>query len=153
MTRLTRRYAFSAAHVLARPDWDAERNRSTYGKCANPAGHGHNYLLEVTVSGAVDPHSGRVLLPEVLDRAVQERVLRHVGGRFLNRELEAFRVRVPTAENIARFAWEALDGQVGPAVLDAVRLEETAKNSVELSREVAAAGAEEEFERWPESKA
>jgi 6-pyruvoyltetrahydropterin/6-carboxytetrahydropterin synthase len=153
MIRLTRRYAFSAAHVLARPDWDAERNRSTYGKCANPAGHGHNYLLEVTVSGEVDPRSGRVLLPEILDRTVRERVLRHVGGRFLNRELEAFRERVPTAENIARFAWEALEGQVEPAALDSVRLEETAKNSVELSREVAEAGAEEECERWHESKA
>ena len=161
MTRLTRRYAFSAAHVLARPDWDAERNRSTYGKCANPAGHGHNYLLAVTVSGAVDPRSGRVLLPEVLDRAVRERVLQYVSGRFLNRELEAFRERVPTAENIARFAWEALEGQVEPAALDSVRLEETAKNSVELSRpvsshaerDVAEAGAEEECDRWPESKA
>jgi 6-pyruvoyltetrahydropterin/6-carboxytetrahydropterin synthase len=132
MMRLTRRYAFSAAHVLARPDWDTERNRSTYGKCANPAGHGHNYVLEVTVRGEPDQRSGRLLLPEVLDRAVRERVLGPLAGRFLNREVEAFRVCVPTAENIAGYAWAALEGQVGPATLDAVRLEETSKNSVEL---------------------
>ena len=66
-TRVTRRYAFSAAHVLARPDWDDERNRSVYGKCANPGGHGHNYVLEVTVCGDVDLESGRVVPLEHLD--------------------------------------------------------------------------------------
>lgn len=138
MMWLTRRYEFSAAHVLARPDWDEERNRSTYGKCANPAGHGHNYLLAVTVRGEPDRLSGRVLLPELLDRAVEDRVLGRLGGRFLNREVEAFRDQVPTAENIAAFAWDALEGHVAPAVLDAVRLEETSKNAVEL--EAAARG-------------
>ncbi len=132
MMRLTRRYTFSAAHVLARADWDAERNRSTYGKCANPAGHGHNYVLAVTVRGEPDPLSGRVVLPEVVDRAVRERVLGRLDGRFLNREIDTFREQVPTAENIAAFAWQALEGQVAPAVLDAVRLEETPKNAVEL---------------------
>ena len=62
MMLVTRRYWFSAAHVLARPDWDAQRNRATYGKCANPAGHGHNYRLEVTLGGAVDRESGRVVV-------------------------------------------------------------------------------------------
>jgi 6-pyruvoyltetrahydropterin/6-carboxytetrahydropterin synthase len=132
MIWLTRRYTFSAAHVLARPDWDEERNRSTYGKCANPAGHGHNYVLAVTVRGEPDRLSGRVVPPEALDRAVQEHVLGHLDGRFLNREIGTFRERVPTAENIAAFAWEALENHVAPAVLDAVRLEETAKNAVEL---------------------
>jgi len=135
MIRLTRRYEFSAAHVLARGDWDEARNRSTYGKCANPAGHGHNYLLAVTVRGTLDPESGRLLPPEVLDRVVHERVLDKLDGKFLNRELDVFRTRVPTAEWIAEYAWEALRDRVGPAVLDAVRLEETAKNAVELSEE------------------
>jgi 6-pyruvoyltetrahydropterin/6-carboxytetrahydropterin synthase len=153
MMRLTRRYGFSAAHVLARPDWDEARNRSTYGKCANPAGHGHNYVLEVSVRGEPDRHSGRIVLPEVLDRSVHERVLRHLDGRFLNREIGAFRERVPTAENIAAFAWEALHDHVGPALLDAVRLEETSKNAVELEADGPAAGpAAEEVEAWVASK-
>jgi 6-pyruvoyltetrahydropterin/6-carboxytetrahydropterin synthase len=136
--RVTRRYGFSAAHVLAREDWDETRNRETYGKCANPAGHGHNYLLEVTVRGSLDRESGRVMRHDDLDRVVRERVIGRLEGRFLNRELEAFRSSVPTAENIARFALEALRGHVAPAELDAVRLEETAKNSVELEEEAGA---------------
>ena len=138
---LTRRYEFSAAHVLARPDWDEARNRSTYGKCANPAGHGHNYVLEITVRGELDRRSGRIVLPEVLDRAVQERVLGPLAGRFLNRETAVFRERVPTAENIAAFAWGALQDHVAPALLDAVRLQETPKNAVELEGARTGSGA------------
>jgi 6-pyruvoyltetrahydropterin/6-carboxytetrahydropterin synthase len=133
--RVTRRYGFSAAHVLARPDWDEARNRATYGKCANPAGHGHGYRLEVTVRGSVDPLSGRVLALEQFDRVVGERVLALLDHRFLNREVAAFQSCVPTAENIARFAWTALDGQLAPATLDRIRLVETENNAVELQRE------------------
>jgi 6-pyruvoyltetrahydropterin/6-carboxytetrahydropterin synthase len=148
MIRVTRRYGFSAAHVLARADWDDAHNRETYGKCANPAGHGHNYVLEVTVRGGLDRESGRVIAPEVLDRAVRERVIGRLDGRFLNREIDEFRASVPTAENIARFALDALRGHLAPAELDSVRLEETAKNSVEL----VADAAEEEAEAWVASK-
>ena len=133
MTRVTRRYAFSAAHVLARQDWDPERNRATYGKCANPAGHGHNYTLEVTVRGEPDPATGRLIPIDRLDRVVQERVLEHLDHRFLNREVVEFRRQVPTAENIARFAWVALRGAVDPAHLDRVRLVETENNAVEYT--------------------
>jgi len=131
MIRVTRRYAFSAAHVLARPDWTPEQNEITYGKCANPRGHGHNYKLEVTVRGRLDPATGRVVRLEELDRVVRERVLSRVDHRFLNRELEVFTQQVPTAENIAYFAWTALEGAVAPAELDRVRLIETENNSVE----------------------
>jgi 6-pyruvoyltetrahydropterin/6-carboxytetrahydropterin synthase len=135
LIRVTRRYDFSAAHVLARPDWDAARNRAIYGKCANPAGHGHGYRLEVTVRGSVDAQSGRVLALERLDRVVGERVLELLDHRFLNREVPEFQSCVPTAENIARFAWAALDGQLAPATLDRIRLVETENNAVELARE------------------
>lgn len=135
MIRVTRRYAFSAAHVLARSDWDEERNRATYGKCANPHGHGHNYVLEVTVRGPVDPVTGRVIPIEQLDRVVHERVLSLVDHRFLNREVPAFEKEVPTAENIARFAWSALAGRLTPVALDRVRLVETENNAVEYAGE------------------
>lgn len=130
MTRVTRSYAFSAAHVLARPDWSDERNRQVYGRCANPAGHGHNYVLEVTLRGDVDPKTGRLVPLERLDRLVRERVLERLDHRFLNREVPEFEQQVPTAENIARFAWLALKGETSPAVLDRVRLVETSNNSV-----------------------
>jgi 6-pyruvoyltetrahydropterin/6-carboxytetrahydropterin synthase len=133
--RVTRRYPFSAAHVLARPDWDDERNRATYGKCAHPGSHGHNYVLEVTVRGPLDPESGRVLPLARLDAAVDEHVLRALDHRFLNREVEAFEKTVPTAENIARYAWHALRGRVAPAELDRIRLVETPQNSVEYAGE------------------
>ncbi len=135
MIRMTRRYHFSAAHVLARPDWSAEQNRAVYGKCANPSGHGHNYVLEVTVRGDVDPQSGRIVPVERLDALVARRVLEALDHRFLNRDVPEFASEVPTAENIARFAWRALKGEVSPAVLDRVRLLETANNFVEYCEE------------------
>lgn len=139
MIRLTRRYDFSAAHVLARPDWSDERNRSVYGKCANPAGHGHNYALEVTVRGKVDPASGRLVPLARLDALVRRRVLEPLDHRFLNREVAEFESVVPTAENIVRFVWRALKGELAPAVLDRVRLLETRNNFVEYSEEDAEA--------------
>ena len=135
MIRLTRRYHFSAAHVLARPDWDDDRNRSVYGKCANPGGHGHNYVLEVTVRGELDAESGRLVPLERLDAVVRRRVLDALDHRFLNREVPEFETLVPTAENIARYAFEQLKGELSPAVLDRVRLVETRNNSVEYSEE------------------
>lgn len=129
--RLTRRYDFSSAHVLARPDWSAERNRRVYGKCANPAGHGHNYRIEVTLEGEPDPVSGRLIDLERLDALVDERIVRELDRRFLNREVADFARTVPTAENIARHVWDHLQGALGPARLACVRLIETPKNSVE----------------------
>jgi 6-pyruvoyltetrahydropterin/6-carboxytetrahydropterin synthase len=133
--RVTRRYSFSAAHILARPDWDDARNQALYGKCANRCGHGHNYLLEVTVRGPLDVASGRVIPLEQFDRIVEEQVLRLLDHRFLNREVAAFATRVPTAENIAEFAWTALAGRLSPAALDRIRLEETENNAVEYAGE------------------
>lgn len=131
MIRVIRRYDFSAAHVLARPDWDEERNRSVYGKCANPAGHGHNYRVELVVEGAVDPVTGRVTSLARLDELVAAGVLGDLDGHFLNRDVSVFRAEVPTAENIARYIWDTLVGHVAPARLVGVRLIETRNNSVE----------------------
>ena len=107
MISLTRRYECPAAHVLASPRFSQPENERIYGKCANPAGHGHNYGVEVTVTGAVDEQTGRVVDPDTLDAIFDE----HVRGRFSHRMLnedELFRERVPTAENIAIVIHERL---------------------------------------------
>jgi 6-pyruvoyltetrahydropterin/6-carboxytetrahydropterin synthase len=131
---LTRRYRFPAAHVLRHPSLSDADNVRIYGKCANPAGHGHDYGLEITVSGDVDLASGQIVERERLDALVAERVLDRFGHRLLNDD-PAFFSRVPTAENIAL----AIEAELGPAIaavrpgarLHRVRLEETRKNSFE----------------------
>ena len=100
MIALTRCYALPAAHVLSHPSLSADDNERIYGKCANPAGHGHDYGLEITVTGPVDPVTGRIFDPDALDAIVRERVLSRFAYRRLNDD-PAFRERVPTAENIA----------------------------------------------------
>ncbi|MEE8558857.1 MAG: 6-carboxytetrahydropterin synthase [Myxococcota bacterium] len=135
MTSLTRRYRFSAAHVLAREEWSPERNGGVFGKCANPAGHGHNYELLVTVAGEADRESGMLVPARVLDRAVRERVVAKLDGRLLLQGGQGFEDRVPTAENIARFAWEALAGRLDRVQLERVRLVETTNNAVEFDGE------------------
>lgn len=133
MIALTRRYAFPAAHVLCHPSFSAEENERVYGKCANPNGHGHNYGLEVTVAGPVDPESGRVVALERLDALVRESLLERFSHRLLNED-PAFAERVPTAENLARVAHEALAPAVareGAARLLRVRIVETARNHFE----------------------
>ena len=107
MIELTRRHGFAAAHILSQPFFSAEENLATYGKCANPNGHGHNYGVEITVTGPIDERTGRILSPDVLDQIYEERVESRFARRLLNDD-EAFRDRVPTAENIARWVWVRL---------------------------------------------
>jgi 6-pyruvoyltetrahydropterin/6-carboxytetrahydropterin synthase len=128
---LTRRYRFPAAHVLAREDFTPEANEHTYGKCANPGGHGHDYTVEVTVTGPVEDCTGEVMSRERLDDIVDERVLRRFGHRLLNED-ELFQDCVPTAENLAHAIYQRLEAPVadgGSARLLRVRLHETRKNS------------------------
>ena len=133
MIALTRRYRFAAAHVLASERLSPEENARIYGKCANPAGHGHDYALELTVAGPVDPRSGSILPRERLDALVGERVLARFGHRMLNHD-PAFRARVPTAENICEVIREELAPRIAEAGvrLVRVRLEETRRNSFAL---------------------
>lgn len=131
MIALTRRYAFAAAHVLRSPALSDDENARVYGKCANPSGHGHDYGLEVSVSGPVDALSGRIVDRAVLDAIVEERVLDRFGHRLLNDD-PAFGDRVPTAENIAEQIHRVLAGPIalqGDLRLYRVRLHETRKNS------------------------
>ena len=131
MIELTRRYGFPAAHILSQPSFSTEQNLATYGKCANPNGHGHNYGVEVTVTGPIDERTGRILSPDLLDRIFEERVESRFARRLLNDD-EAFRDRVPTAENIALVLHEVLADEVAKrssAEVIRVRIVETRHNS------------------------
>ncbi len=131
MIDVTRRYRFPAAHVLCQPALSDEENRALYGKCANPNGHGHNYGVEVTVTGAVDPRLGRVVEPDLLDAIFDERIRARFSYQHLNDD-PLFATRVPTAENLAMVIHDRLAGPVrarSGARLARVRVIETRKNS------------------------
>jgi len=131
MIELTRRYRFPAAHILCHESFTPEENRRVFGKCANPGGHGHNYGLEVTVTGPIDESTGELMSRERLDAVVRERVLRRFGHRLLNDD-DLFRDRVPTAENLASVIFASLEGpiaQAGSVRLRRVRVLETRRNA------------------------
>ena len=129
---VTRRVTFAAAHVLRRPEWDDRRNKEVFGQCAGD--HGHNYVLEVSVSGEPDPDTGMVVNLKDLDRAVKQAIVRHVDHRHLNRDVPFLEGVVPTAENLALVFWRQLDGQMGSGQLQRLRLVESENNSVEVTR-------------------
>jgi 6-pyruvoyltetrahydropterin/6-carboxytetrahydropterin synthase len=122
---LTRKCEFSASHFYHNPEFTPEENRRIFGKCNNPHGHGHNYTLEVTVKGEIDPRSGYVMdlteLKEILNREVLE-VMDH---RFLNKEVPEFATSIPTTENLAIHIWSRLCPKLSLAQLHRVRLYET----------------------------
>jgi 6-pyruvoyltetrahydropterin/6-carboxytetrahydropterin synthase len=126
---ITRRATFAAAHRLYLPAWDQPRNEAVFGRCANAGGHGHNYVLEVTVGGQLDPETGMIAdlkwVKEVMDRYVID----HVDHRNLN-EVELLNGAVPTAENLARAFWQRLVGPISErATLVRVKVQETENNS------------------------
>jgi len=129
---LTRRYRFSASHRLNSEKMSAEENLSTYGKCNNPHGHGHNYALEVTVSGQVDPATGMVCNLVDLDGFVSREVVSRYDLENLN-TLQEFAQTVPTTENLCVEIYEILHRGFQKAHLERVRLEETMMNSFEYS--------------------
>jgi 6-pyruvoyltetrahydropterin/6-carboxytetrahydropterin synthase len=128
--KLSRRYSFAAAHRLHSAEFSEEENRRLYGKCANPYGHGHNYVVEVTVSGPVDAATGMVANLAELDAFVEREVLEAFDHKYLNEEVAEFRATVPTTENLCREIWRRLK-PFPAARLDRVRIEETSKNSFE----------------------
>lgn len=120
---LTKRIEFAAAHRYIKPEWDEAKNRAVFGPCYNAPAHGHNYMLEVTVSGEVDPKTGMVInlfdLKQVLLAVIEE--FDHMN---FNLDLPYFRDRIPTSENIARVLWTKLAAQSGIGTLDTIRLYE-----------------------------
>jgi 6-pyruvoyltetrahydropterin/6-carboxytetrahydropterin synthase len=125
MVYLTRKCEFSAAHYYHNPEFSPEENQRTFGKCNNPNGHGHNYTLEVTVKGEVNPRSGFVVDLKDLKDVLEREVLSALDHRFLNKEVPEFRDRIPTTENLAIAIWERLHGKLNVAKLHRVRVFET----------------------------
>ncbi len=133
MTKVTRRYKFVASHRLHSPDLTEAQNSVLYGKCNNPFGHGHNYSLEVSVRGAVDEATGRVVDLGALDAYVDRQIIQAFDHRDMNQDITAFREVVPTTENLSREIDRRLREQwTFRAALDGVRIRETERNLFEL---------------------
>jgi 6-pyruvoyltetrahydropterin/6-carboxytetrahydropterin synthase len=138
---LTRRYRFAASHRLHSPKFSDEKNRELYGKCSNPHGHGHNYVLEVTITGPVDASTGMIANLADLDPFVGREVLEEFDYRYLNAEVAEFRGSVvPTTENVAREIFRRLR-KFPKARVERVRIEETSKNSFEVAEQAVVSGA------------
>jgi 6-pyruvoyltetrahydropterin/6-carboxytetrahydropterin synthase len=129
---LTRRYLFSASHRLHCDEMSAQENQAVYGKCNNPHGHGHNYSVEVTVAGRVDPRTGMVCNLVDLDSFVHEKILERFGHQNLN-TLAEFQGTVPTTENLCVEVFDILEEGFHHAQVDKVRIEETMLNSFEYA--------------------
>ena len=127
-----RRYMFSASHRLHSDALTADENRAAFGKCNNPHGHGHNYVVQVLVGGAVDIETGMVINLVDLDKVVQAEVLERFDHTNLNLD-PLFENRVPTTENLCIAVYELVDGKLKPADLVQVRVEETENNFFEFS--------------------
>jgi len=128
MLYVTRRAEFSAAHRLFCPELSDEENHDLFGPCSHPSGHGHNYVLEVTVKGEVDPATGMVINLRDLKQVMQEEVLDQVDHRHLDIDTGLLDGKVSTAENLTVAIWRRLQNRVGPALLHRVRVYETARN-------------------------
>jgi 6-pyruvoyltetrahydropterin/6-carboxytetrahydropterin synthase len=132
---VTRREHFSAAHRLHNPAWDEGKNERVFDKCNNAAGHGHNYILDVTVAGQIDPDTGYVIDVKLLSRIIHERVLDKVDHKHLNVDVDFMRGLNPTVENIAVGIWNELQPHIPAGKLYRIVLHETEKNSVEYMGE------------------
>jgi 6-pyruvoyltetrahydropterin/6-carboxytetrahydropterin synthase len=139
MTRVTRRYKFAASHRLHSSELSESENRELYGKCNNPYGHGHDYVLEVSVAGPLDSISGQVVNVPALDRLVNEQILRDFDHRYFNADVPEFSTDlVPTSENILRVIENRLSAgwrktfQGDWPRLEGIRLQETKRNRFEL---------------------
>ena len=135
---LTIRTHFAAAHRLARPELSQEENEQIYGKCARPHGHGHNYLVDITVRGAIAPRPGMVCDLSALQRLVDDLVVEPFDHTFLNKDVPFFAECVPTAENIALHIADRLSSPIKAigAQLHKVRLQESPNNAAEVYAEV-----------------
>ncbi|MGD0434965.1 MAG: 6-carboxytetrahydropterin synthase [Bryobacteraceae bacterium] len=137
MTRVTRRYRFAASHRLHSEQFSERENSELYGKCNNPFGHGHDYILDVTTAGPVDAVSGQAVNIQALDALVRARVLKDLDHKYLNADTPEFERLVPTSENIIRViedrlksGWKAAFPGEWPR-LENIRLQETRRNRFE----------------------
>lgn len=132
MMEITRREEFSAAHRLFNPGFSDEKNEALYGLCANPNYHGHNYVVEVTLRGPVDPDTGMIFNLADLKETMRREVIDKVDHKNLNEDAAGFmKNRIPTAENVAISIWERLEEHIAGGLLHRVRLFENERNFVD----------------------
>ena len=133
VVHITRRERFSAAHKLSRPDWSAEKNMATFGKCANPNWHGHNYQLWVTVKGEPQLETGFVVDLSMLGKAMSEHVVQYLDHKNIDLDVPFMIGRLSSTENLAIAIWEQLEKPVQAlgCTLHCVKVQETENNHVE----------------------
>ena len=132
---ITRREVFSASHRLWNSDLSEEQNIELFDKCANPNGHGHNFVLEVTVVGDIKNQSGYVIDLKKLKNIIRQEIISKVDHKHLNYDVDFLKDKIPTAENIVRAFWRILETKISEAKLSAIRLHETENNIVEYRGE------------------
>jgi 6-pyruvoyltetrahydropterin/6-carboxytetrahydropterin synthase len=125
MIRFTRKAEFCAAHYYHNPAFSSVENRRVFGKCANLHGHGHNYVLEVTIAGESDPATGMLLDLKELKEVIEREVIERMDHRSLNHEVPELAGKIPTCENVAMAIWKLLAPCITRGQLDRVRLYES----------------------------
>jgi 6-pyruvoyltetrahydropterin/6-carboxytetrahydropterin synthase len=128
---ITKKIEFSAAHRLLNEDLSVEENQELYGKCYNPNGHGHNYILEVTLRGPISEKTGMIINLTELKKIVNEHVVELLDHKHLNKDVDHFKKLNPTAENIIVVIWKILEQNLESGILYKLLMKETGSNSVE----------------------
>lgn len=133
MIYITRKFHFSASHRMYKPELSDEENFKLYGMCSNPSGHGHNYILKVTVAGEADPALGYVMDLKELKKLVDDAVIEKIDHKNFNIDVDFMKGVIPTSENIVMKIWEQLENKINNnhRKLYSLKLFETENNSVE----------------------
>ena len=128
MIYVTRRVDFCASHRLFNPKFTEEENKATYGNCSNPNGHGHNYVLDVTIRGPIDPETGMVIELSTLKKLIKSEVADHLDHKNLNMDVDFLEGVNPTVENLAVVIWNRLKSKIPNGTLHEIKLFETERN-------------------------
>lgn len=131
MIYITKKMNFSASHRLHNPELSNEENLKLFGKCANKNGHGHNFSIEVTVVGEINPKTGYVIDLKKLKQIIQDNLISLLDHSNLNLDIKFFQKNIPTSENIAIFAWEILQKNIKEAKLYKIKIAESENSYIE----------------------
>lgn len=129
---LVKKATFAAGHRLYNPEYSDEQNEKIFGACSNPKGHGHNYTLEVHVSGKIDPETGMVINLKELKKVVESEIISQVDHKNLNEDVKFMKGLIPTTENLGLKIFEILESKLGKGSLAKVVIWETENNRVEV---------------------
>jgi 6-pyruvoyltetrahydropterin/6-carboxytetrahydropterin synthase len=133
-TTISKRFTFCAGHRLYNPALTDDKNLEVYGECSNPNGHGHNFILEVSLSGSVDPVTGMIMNLKDLKNLIEAEIINKVDHKNLNLDVDFMNGVIPTTEMLAAKIWAILDGKIGGNLLAKVVLWESENNRFEVSR-------------------